>query len=79
MFEDTEDGGADVIDGEFDEDARSKGSRRLRKKVGSLCKVLKSLNSQQTKKRVGLQITGIINKTNTTLEATQIRFYKCTF
>jgi AP-1 complex subunit gamma-1 len=52
VFEDTEDvRKADEIDGEFDEDAADRAVERLRKKVGSLCKVLKSLNSQQTKKK----------------------------
>jgi len=52
VFEDTEDvRKADEIDGEFDEDAADRATERLRKKVGSLCKVLKALNSQQTKKK----------------------------
>ena len=59
VFEDTEDvRKADVIDGEFDEDAADRAVMRLRKKVGSLCKVLKSLNSQQTKKKSGSSNNG---------------------
>ena len=66
VFEDTEDvRKADEIDGEFDEDAADRATERLRKKVGSLCKVLKALNSQQTKKKsVGSSSANNNNNTN---------------
>ena len=66
VFEDTEDvRKADEIDGEFDEDAADRATERLRKKVGSLCKVLKALNSQQTKKKsVGSSSANTTNNNN---------------